>query len=683
MLKLRTILLRNYPYYILLILVFLISFVRLIYPKRSIYNSLSNECIGKVINYELKDKTLKLTIKNKEQIIIYYYIDELYKNNIKLGDTVKVLGKFNKPKKNTTKNIFNYQKYLYNKNIFYLVNATNITIIEKNRNIFYEIKQYIKEKVEINAYLKAFILGDKSSIKKEVVTSYQENGISHLFAISGMHITLLSAILTSILKKIKIKEKMRYLLTSLFLILYIALIGLQPSALRGVLFFILFSINKVYYFYIKPSNIFIVVLAITLLINPYFIYDIGFQYSFIISLALILMSHTITGNYLQKLLKTSLVSFVISIPISLYNYYQINVLSIIYNLFYVPLVSCIIFPLTLLVFIFKPLLPVYKIFIFILENSSLIFYKITIGKLIFPKVANIIYLIYFIIIILIFIFHAKTKKIYILLSIMLYHYIYPYIQKQPYIKMLDVGQGDSILLHPNRESILIDTGGSSFYQSKNESKIVSTITIPLLRSLGIRKIKYLILTHGDADHMGEAINLVENFNVENVIFNCGDFNELEKELIEVLDNKKIQYYSCIKELNVDDNKLYFLNNKDYGNENDNSSVIYTELNNYKFLFMGDAGVEVEEDLIEKFNLQNIDVLKVGHHGSKTSSSKSFVDEINTKYSIISVGKNNGYGHPNKEVLNNLEDSKIYRTDQDGSILFKIKNDKLNIETCDP
>ena len=124
-----------------------------------------------------------------------------------------------------------------------------------------------------------------------------------------------------------------------------------------------------------------------------------------------------------------------------------------------------------------------------------------------------------------------------------------------------------------------------------------------------------------------------------------------------------------------------MNNKDYGNENDNSSVIYTELNNYKFLFMGDAVLEVEEVLIQKYNLQDIDVLKVGHHGSKTSSSKNFIDEINPKYSIISVGKNNRYGHPNKEVLNNLKDSKIYRTDKTGSIIFKIKNNKLKIEIC--
>jgi len=135
--------------------------------------------------------------------------------------------------------------------------------------------------------------------------------------------------------------------------------------------------------------------------------------------------------------------------------------------------------------------------------------------------------------------------------------------------------------------------------------------------------------------MGEAINLVNNFKVEKVIFNCGEFNKLEKELIKVLYKKKILYYSCIKELNIDDNKLYFLNNKDYGNENDNSSVTYTELNNYKFLFMGDAGVE--EDLIEKYTFKDIDVLKV------------------------------------------LEATKIYITDEDGSIIFKIKNDKLKIE----
>ena len=183
--------------------------------------------------------------------------------------------------------------------------------------------------------------------------------------------------------------------------------------------------------------------------------------------------------------------------------------------------------------------------------------------------------------------------------------------------------------------------------------------------------------------MGEAINLVENFKVEKVIFNCGSYNDLEKELIRVLDKKKIKYYSCIKELNIDKNKLYFLQTKEYDNENDNSNVIYTELDGYKFMFMGDASSITEKEILDKYNLPDIDVLKVGHHGSRTSSSKEFINEIKPKYSIISVGKNNRYGHPNKEVLENLNNSKIYRTDQDGSIMFKIKNKELKIETCIP
>ena len=183
--------------------------------------------------------------------------------------------------------------------------------------------------------------------------------------------------------------------------------------------------------------------------------------------------------------------------------------------------------------------------------------------------------------------------------------------------------------------------------------------------------------------MGEAVNLVNDFKVEQVVFNCGEFNDLEKELIKVLNQKKIKYYSCVKELNIDNNKLYFLQTKKYDNENDNSNVIYTELNGYKFMFMGDASSTTEKELMSIYNLSDIDVLKVGHHGSRTSSSIEFINEINPVYSIISVGKNNRYGHPNKEVLDALEESKIYRTDQNGSIMFKINNNKLKIETCSP
>ena len=183
--------------------------------------------------------------------------------------------------------------------------------------------------------------------------------------------------------------------------------------------------------------------------------------------------------------------------------------------------------------------------------------------------------------------------------------------------------------------------------------------------------------------MGEAVNLVNNFKVEKVIFNCGEFNELEKELIKVLDKKKIKYYSCIKELNKDKYKLMFLNTKEYDNVNDNSNVIYTELDGYKFMFMGDAGIEKEKDILDKYNLSNIDVLKVGHHGSSTSSSKNFINSIKPKYILINVGENNRYGHPKTSVLNILNKSKIYRTDIDGSIEIKVNKYGYKIKSCAP
>ena len=682
MLRLRKILLCDYLYYSLLILIITISLIRLTIPKASHYNETQTTIEGTIINYVKNNSTITMTIKAKEKLIVYYYLNNKENINLKLGDKIKITGEFNKPKSSTTKNLFNYQKYLYNKDIFYTVTATNIELISESKNPYYIIKNYLIKKTSSNAYLKAFLLGDKSNVDANVLTSYQENGISHLFAISGMHITLLSSIILKLLKHQK--EERRYLYTSILLIIYLSLIGLSPSALRGVLFFILFSINKVYYFYIKPHNIFILVLFITLSINPYFIFDVGFQYSFLISLTLILKSKNITGNYLQQILKVSIYSFLVSLPISLYNYHQINILSILYNLFFVPLVSMLIFPLTLLVIILKPLLPIYSFLIIILEKTSLFLNDISIGKLIFKRLPIIVYIIYLVLIILLLQDHNKQlKKIsFLIFSIILgIHYLLPTITNDTYITMIDVGQGDSILIHSQGESILIDTGGKLTYNNEQEtSKIVKNITIPLLKILGIKKISHLILTHGDADHMGEANYLVDNFKVENIIINSGEINYLEKELIKKRKDVTKAYEGL--QISCGDFELIQLN-EEYQDENTSSQIYYATNGNINILLTGDASIESELNLIKKYDLPEIDILKVGHHGSKTSSSKKFINTIKPKYSLISCGKDNKFNHPNSSVLDTLKDGKIYRTDKNGSVTFQIKNNKLEIETCIP
>ena len=226
---------------------------------------------------------------------------------------------------------------------------------------------------------------------------------------------------------------------------------------------------------------------------------------------------------------------------------------------------------------------------------------------------------------------------------------------------------------------MIDTGGLT--RDTNNYTIKNIIRF--MHSLNIKKIDNLLISHGDYDHIGNATYLVDNFKINNVYFNYDDYDELEESLKLKLEQKKINYYKGLKSLKTLYYTFAFLNSDIYDNENDNSLVTYFKYLDYTFLYMGDASSTRETNIIKKYNLEKITILKVGHHGSKTSSSKEFINEINPKYSIISVGKNNRYGHPNKEAVNNLNNSKIYRTDEDGSIMFKIKNNKLKIETYSP
>ena len=665
---------------IFLITLFILTMFTIIYKINNVsskYNSKTKEVIGIVTNIKKNKEKIVITIKGKENILAHYYGE----TNINLGDKVKVIGALNKLKSNTNFNLFNYKNYMLSKNTYFSINIDNIILIKENKNIFYKIKNYLINrinKIKSFEYLNVFILGDSSSIDTNVLESYRINGISHLFSVSGMHITLLSSIMIFILNKIR-KKDINYLFVISFLLFYMFLTNFTPSVIRSTFLFIFITLNKILKLNLSTLKILLIILMINLIINPYNVYNIGFKFSYIISLYLIVFSKIINRykNYIIKIIMTSSISFLASIPILINNYFYINLMTIVNNIIFVPLVSIIIFPFSLVTLLIPKLDFIYEIMINILENLSIFATNFKI-EIIFSKINIILIIIYYLIITLILykIYKRKYKYIFLIILILFIHININYIINNSYITFIDVGQGDSSIIHLpyNKGNILIDTGGTYNYNIFKD-------IINYLRSEGIKSIDYLILTHGDYDHMGEAINLVENFKVEKVIFNCGEFNELEKELIKVLNKKKIPYYSCIKELNIDDNKLYFLNNKDYGNENDNSSVIYTKLNNYKFLFMGDAGIEVEQDLLKKYNLQDIDLLKVGHHGSKTSSSKSFIDEINPKYSIISVGKNNRYGHPNDSVLDNLEDSKIYRTDQNGSIMFRIKNNRLQIVTC--
>jgi len=678
--RLKIILQYDYIYYILLIIsIFYVLGVTIFFKQKSIYENINN-FQGIVTQIKEKENVLDIYIKNKETII-----GKIYKNDkvhqIKLGDYITINCKKIEITNNTIPNTFNYKEYLSNKKIFHVVEIIDYKTTN-NSSLLYRIKNIIYQKTKkmkkSQAYIETLLFGNKDNINIEINNIYQEIGVSHLFAISGLHINLFTNILNAILKKLKLNDAIKCLITISFLVFYMFLSNFSMSVVRAGIFSITLLINKLLKLNIKSINLLLFAVSMIILYNPYLFYDVGLQYSFVISYFLLLFAPKISGySYLKKLLMISFLSFVVSFPISIYYFQQINILSIFYNLLFVPYMSFVVLPLSLITYIFPCLDSILYFFICIMEKIAAICNEITISKLILPKESIIVIIAFYITIYLIYL--KREKYLIIFLSIILIWYLYPYIKNDSYLLIFDVKQGDSSLIKYNNTITLIDTGGNTYSNTKYHAKNIITY----LKSEGIRRIDNFIITHGDFDHMGEAINLVNNFKVEKVIFNCGPYNDLEKELIKVLNKKHIKYYSCIKELNIDKNKLYFLQTEEYDNENDNSNVIYTEINGYKFMLMGDASTTTEKEILNKYNLQDIDVLKVGHHGSKTSSGKEFINEINPKYSIISVDKNNRYGHPSKEVLNNLKDSKIYRTDQDGSIMFEIKNNKLKIETCSP
>ncbi len=647
--------------------------------------------VGKVISYEKKEDKISLLLKGKENVEVIFYP----KKNISfsLGDYYIVTGKIEKIPPNTNFNLFNYQNYMKSKKIFYQIKAEKITLLSKNKNIFYLLKNKVKTRIErfsTRKYLELFLLGEKNYLEKEVLNSFQKNGISHLFAISGMHVTLFAFLLDKILRYFLKREKSIFFLVSSFLLFYLFLANFIPSLLRSVFFYILIRFNKIFNLPFSGKEVLFYLFFLFLLYNPYYLYHVGFIFSFVISFSLLFSQKIInqTKNNISSLFFTSCISFVVSIPILIQNGFAINFLTPLLNCFFIPFVSIFIFPLCLFTFLIPPVEIILKFLLFLLEHLSLFLSSISFLTFTFPKMSLVFHLGYWIIIISIF-YHKKEKRyffILLLIIVLFFHYHISYFNSHTIITFIDVGQGDSTLiaLPHQRGNILLDTGGKlSFKGEKSSFSLSQNTLIPYFYSLGIQKIDYLILTHGDFDHMGESIDLIKYFKVKNVIFNCGKQNKLENDLIKVLKKKKIPYYFCIQKLPLKGASLLFFHPQLYGDENNNSNVIYTKIGQYKFLFMGDAGIKVEDKLLKNSFLKNIDVLKVGHHGSKTSSGKNFITFTNPKYSIISVGKNNRYSHPSDSVLKNLSSSKIYRTDLNGSITIHIRKKYFHLKTCIP
>ena len=661
--------LNSFLFYLIMGIILSIFVILKVYviKYKSVYQDKEYTLTGKVSKVVLSEGKVSFVLKSSENIQMFYYDDF----NLNDGDEVTVNVVLSSPNKNTVPNTFNYQKYLYNNGIYKVGTVNKIEIVKKNNNILNNLKSSLSKRFSFNPYLKLFILGDKKGIN-ESYNYYKDIGVAHLLAISGMHV----GVFVSIMRKLLffLSKKSQNKIISIVLLFYAFLTGFTASILRVVVFFIINSINKDYDFKLSRMKVFLLSLYLLILINPFFITNVGFLYSFACFFTMIIINKYLHKNYFKNLFIITFYMTLFTLPITVSLNYEINLMVFVSNFLLIPFVSYILFPFALVTVLFKFLNPVFTFLTFIMEKVAYFFSMINFTKIIIPKTSIVLIIIYYVLLIS-FIYFNKKRYLVFLINLIIIIKIIPFFNPFANIIFLDVSQGDSMLYITKNQSkvYMFDTGGI-----RNRS--VSDNTLIYLKSLGISKIDYLILTHGDFDHCGDAENVINKFKVKNVIFNNDGFKTIEKNIINILDKKSISYYQS-KDVSLPNIK--FLNSKLFDNENDNSIVTLINESGIKFLLMGDAGKNAENAIMNKYNLKNITFLKVGHHGSNTSSSETFINYIKPKYSIISVGKKNRFGHPKKKVLDTLKNTKIYITDHNGSIKVLINKNKYKINIYSP
>lgn len=667
-------------------------------------------------------KSIVTDVETQERLILTYKIPtqmekEEYEDHILMKNICSVTGNLEEPSTPRNLNAFNYKEYLKQEHILWEIEVTYWSISSCTQSPYTMLdqiklmrlngisqieKNFPKELAPLAA---ALIFGTRELLADETLTSYQRLGVIHLISISGLHVALLVGIIFYLgIRLGAVREKLSKILI-LVLPLYAILTGATPSVNRAVIMavLILISTNN-QSFKLKSIDGMCFSFLILTLSNPYMIYNIGFQLSYIVTFAL-LLSKSIFSYYpssIGKMIVTSYISQVSALPLLLYHFFEIPLLSIAANLLFIPLYSFIFLPGFILLFIIQFIstnaFQFLAFFLSIVANYSndLAEYLSAFSwtRLIPGRPTLLITSLYVLSILISFFSWEKWQgyRIHLILPwlVLCLHLLYPYASSKGEVTFIDVGQGDSILikLPYNQGNYLIDTGGNvhfnvaSWKQRKKEYDVGKDVLIPFLKAKGIHQLDLLILTHGDMDHMGGSFSLLDEIKVKKIMLpSIKNKSPLEKKLIKKAKKHYIEvsYVSAGSRWAIKNNEFFILSPlaNFNGDKNEGSIVIYSKIGGIRWLFTGDLGIEGEKEILEKHPNLLIDVLKVGHHGSRNSTSQAFIKQINPKYSIISVGKKNGFGHPHNEVLKILEEegSKILRTDTSGGITYYFKGER--------
>ena len=615
-----------------------------------------------------------ITDKDDDSYTCYIGISKILvydKSDFKPGDIIEVELEFYDDDLNSYQEEFNYSEYLMSKGVVKRAKAKSSKFISSGfslNSIKYHYLSFLKSKLSSKSYdyIKAIVFGD-NNLESNIKDAYSIIGISHILAISGMHIIFLYSIISFIL--LKIFKYYRSLIPNVLITVFVVIIGAPPSALRALLFLLIGSLNSKGDIRYTKLDILSISLIIMTLFNPYLVYQSGFLLSFLVSFVLIFSRELIqTKNKLSFNYKSYLLIFFSTLPIVISFSNKISILSLLLSPILSVLISYILLPLSFILALI-PWLDYFLKYIYIFITDYLVnlsSYNIYISYPSFNIIKASFYYLFF----GLFIVSIKRHKLYILFTItfslymLLIKYI-NYIDPNSKVTFIDSGQGDSIYIELgyNKGNMLIDAYNSFYF----------------LKSRGIDKIDYMVLTHSDNDHIGDYKKILERFNVKAIIY--PKYDSRIDSYLSPYNNKKIKVDESYKF----DNTFKFdilgpIN--EYSDVNSNSVVLKLSLYNTTILFTGDMTSQEEDDLIEKYGTYlKSDILKVAHHGSDTSSQEKFLDLVSPNDSIISVGKNNSYNLPSLEVVERLKRiSNLYMTKDLGNISLIVSKNRYIINT---
>lgn len=647
-----------------------------------------------------------------------------YSKELKYGDIITFNGVYNKPNVQRNYGGYDYSLYLKTQNIYGTFDGSQIELKSKNKGSFIgrgiiSFKEYIKSILKANLdeneaeLCIGLVIGDRTNLAEDIQEDFKTSNLTHMLAVSGSHFVYIILAVTYINKFLK-RKRLGQILMIIVIILFMNLTGNTGSVVRSGIMASLGIIASIIHRKSDIWNNMAIAMLIQIILNPYIIFDVGVQLSYGGVIGIVAFNKVVTNsieqlsnkinNYIKESISVTISANIVIIPIMMYTFNTISLSFVISNLLAGAILGIIVlyaFALILLYMVLhnfiSPLFIILnlmlKILIYIAHICSLIpFSKI------YVVTPNLILIILFYLFLYLLVKKQKSRILskktiaFFTIAIIILNFIYPVLTSKRdnlEINFIDVGQGDSTLIRVSNKTILIDGGGSSYGETFD---VGEQTLFPYLLDRGINTIDYVIVSHFDSDHCQGLNFIMENMKVKNaIISDLGqESNEYDTFLsLAQKQNTNLVYVKMGDIIKIGDCtiKILFPDNEPItDNEKNNNAIVFKFLwKNISILFTGDIEEKAENKILSLYsdNLGELKstILKVAHHGSKTSTTKAFLEAVKPQIALIGVGEDNNFGHPNSGVIERLESigCEIYRTDKYGEISIKF-NKQIIINT---